>query len=260
MKFPNVTKALTTVKKFTVKHTPEILTGIGIAGMVTTTVLAVKATPKALVLIEEKKKEEQKEKLTAVETVQATWKCYIPAAAVSLTSAACLIGASATNYKRNAALTAAYQLTKTTLEDYRGKVVEVVGEKKEHEIRDKIAQDKVKENPVQNNTIVMTGNGNSLIYDSLSGRYFESSIEKIRKAQNDLNGQMIDGDMYVSLNEFYNEIGIPDTQMGEEMGWTVNKRIDISFSSTIADDGRPCLVLDYFVPPFYDFKDFYGDY
>jgi len=76
----DVSKFLTNVKSSLSKHSPEILVGIGITGMVTTTVLAVKATPKALKLIEETKKEERKDKLTPIETVKATWKCYIPAA------------------------------------------------------------------------------------------------------------------------------------------------------------------------------------
>ena len=49
---PNIKAAYNAVKKSTIKHSPEILTGIGIAGMVTTTVMAVRATPKALDLLE----------------------------------------------------------------------------------------------------------------------------------------------------------------------------------------------------------------
>lgn len=48
----SIAKSVRTAMK---THSPEILTGIGIAGMITTTVMAVRATPKALILIEEKK-------------------------------------------------------------------------------------------------------------------------------------------------------------------------------------------------------------
>lgn len=57
---PNIKAAYNAVKKSTIKHSPEILTGIGIAGMVTTTVMAVRATPKALELL---KKEEDYRKI-----------------------------------------------------------------------------------------------------------------------------------------------------------------------------------------------------
>lgn len=56
MQKPNLTKMCRSVKTATVKHSPEILTGVGIAGMVTTTVMAVRATPKAIQLLDEEKR------------------------------------------------------------------------------------------------------------------------------------------------------------------------------------------------------------
>ena len=109
------------------RKSPEILTGVGIGGMITTTVLAVRATPEAMRRIEKKKKEEQHKKLTAVQTVRAAWKCYIPAGVTGGVSIACLIGASAVNGRRNAALATAYSLAESTLRDYRSKVVETIG-------------------------------------------------------------------------------------------------------------------------------------
>ena len=72
-------KFISDSKQFLGKHSPEILTGLGIAGMLTTTILAVKATPKALKLIENKKKELNTDELTALQTIKATWKPYMPA-------------------------------------------------------------------------------------------------------------------------------------------------------------------------------------
>lgn len=51
----SVTKFIKTVKRGFGKRSPEILLGIGIASGITTTILAVKATPKALQLIEDAK-------------------------------------------------------------------------------------------------------------------------------------------------------------------------------------------------------------
>ena len=120
MNLPQVTK---NVKLTLHRHTPEILVGFGIAGMLTTTVLAVKATPKALRLIEEKKKEEGVDKLTPVETVKVAWKCYIPAAAVATVSTGCLIGASSISGRRNAVLATAYKLAETAHKEYKEKVL-----------------------------------------------------------------------------------------------------------------------------------------
>ena len=87
-----ISNALKGAEKALKKHSPEILTGIGIAGMIATTISAVKATPKALRLIDEKEIKENK-RLTTAEVVLTTWKCYIPSAVTGALSVACLIGA-----------------------------------------------------------------------------------------------------------------------------------------------------------------------
>ena len=131
MQKPNLTKICRNVKTATVKHSPEILTGVGIAGMITTTVMAVRATPKAIQLLDEEKRRQQADKLEPMDVVKTAWKCYIPAAVTGTVSVACLIGASSVNARRNAALTAAYTISESTLRDYQKKVVETIGEKKE---------------------------------------------------------------------------------------------------------------------------------
>lgn len=273
MKKVNMTAVINGIKSTVTKRSPEILTGIGIAGMVTTTVLAVKATPRALMLIEDEKRRRNREhldeakkngsdvceridKLKPHEVVKVTWKCYIPAAITCAASITCLIGASSVNLKRNAALATAYKLSETALTEYRDKVVEVMGEKKEQNIREKIAEDKVKNNPVSKNQIIITGGGDTLCYDALGGRYFKSSIDKIKKAENELNRMML-RDMYVSLNDFYDELGLDHTKLGDDLGWNLDDGlIDLDFSSQLADDETPCLVVDYSVAPNYNFSSF----
>ena len=247
-------KSFLSLKTAIKKHSPEILTGIGIAGMITTTVMAVRATPKALILIEERKEEIGAEKLEAMDMVKTTWACYIPAAITGTLSVACLIGASSVNARRNAALATAYTLSESALKDYQGKVIEMFGEKKNEAVKDAVAKDKVEKNPVVTREVIITEKGNTLCYDAISGRYFKSDIEKIKKAECELNRQMLD-DMYVSLNDFYYEIGLDSVKLGDELGWNVdNGYIDLSFSSQLASDGTPCLVIDYSVAPRYDYR------
>lgn len=249
-----IAKSFLSLKTAIKKHSPEILTGIGIAGMITTTVMAVRATPKALILIEERKEEIGAEKLEAMDMVKTAWACYIPAAITGTLSVACLIGASSVNARRNAALATAYTLSESALKDYQGKVIEMFGEKKNEAVKDAVAKDKVEKNPVVTREVIITEKGNTLCYDAISGRYFKSDIEKIKKAECELNRQMLD-DMYVSLNDFYYEIGLDSVKLGDELGWNVDSGyIDLSFSSQLASDGTPCLVIDYSVAPRYDYR------
>lgn len=238
------------------RRSPEILTGIGIAGMITTTVLAVRATPKAMRLIDAKKTDiSEEDRLPPVEAVKAAWKVYVPSVLTGILSAICLIGANSANHRRNAAIAAAYSLSESALKEYREKVVETIGDRKEQAIRDDIAKDRITENPVRN--VVVSDRSGTLCYDSLSGRYFKCDIEKLRRVVNDLNRRMRN-EMYISLNDFYCEIDTPDlspTKLGDLLGWNIDKGyIDLSFSSQLTADGTPCLVLDYTVVPEYEYN------
>lgn len=250
----NLANLFKEVQTFVTDHSPEILTGLGIGGMITTTVLAVKATPKALTLIKDKQEElypESTQKLTPAQTIKATWKCYIPAAVTGVTSIACLIGASSVNARRNAALATAYNLSATALSEYKEKVVETVGEKKEQAIRDKVAEERIKKEPVNQSAIIVSGTGNTRCFDTITKRRFVSDIEQIKRIVNELNRRMINGDDYVSLNEFYYELGLTDgCDIGDELGWNVTRGlIEIDFSAQLDTDGVPCIVLDYSVAP-----------
>ena len=270
MKKPNLSKILTSIRLSVQKYNPEILTGIGIAGMIVTTVMAVRATPKALALVEEEKKRRNAEllaeaeekgydeaavinRLKPLELIRTTWICYIPAAVTGTISIACLIGASSVNLRRRAALVTAYTLSESTLKDYQEKMIETIGEKKEQAVRDAIAKDKIEKNPVSCREVIITEKGNTLCYDTVSGRYFKSDRDKIDRIVNDLNRRMRD-EMYISLNDFYYEIGLDGVAIGDLLGWNINTGyIELSFSYQGADDGTPCMAISYLVEPRYDY-------
>lgn len=235
------------------KHAPEILTAVGIGCMISSTVLAVKETPKALTLIEDKRKELEVDELTTGEIIKTAWKCYIPSIATSVIGVGCLVGASTANAKRSAAILTAYKLTETAFLDYKDKVVETIGENKEKTIRDKVAKKKIEENPVTQNNIIMTGNGDTLCCDMFCGRYFKSDIEKIKKAVNIINKKLLSYG-YLSLNEFYDEIGLPSNDLGEELGWNIdNGLIEVYFGSHLTDNGTPCLTIEFENAPTYNY-------
>lgn len=268
---PNLSVIVRSIQSGLHKHSPEILTGVGIAGMITTTVLAVRATPKALILMEEEKRSRNSElfeeakknrqencarvdRLKPVEVIRTTWPCYIPAVVTGVLSVSCLIGASSVNVRRNAALATAYSLSESALKEYQEKVVESIGEKKEQEIRDSIAKDKLKRDPVVNKEVIVTGRGETLCYDTITSRYFKCDIEKLRRVENELNKRLL-SEMYISLNDFYYEIGLHTTDVGEDLGWNIGDGlINLEFSSQLAEDETPCLVVGYRVAPRYDFR------
>lgn len=250
------------------KNSPTVLTGIGVAGLIATTVLAVKATPKALELIDEAQYDKTSliEKLyekdgvynreevilTKTEVIKASWKCYLPAAAMGLVTISCIIGANRINLRRNAALASVYAISEAALKEYQAKVVETLGKQKERKIKDDIAKDRITKNPVSNNEVVITNLGETLCYDSLSGRYFKSDIEKIRQVLNKLSRDLM-SEMFIDLNHVYSELNLKGTKMGDMIGWHIDDGlIEPDFSSQLTENGTPCLVLDFITEPRYN--------
>lgn len=237
------------------KESPSILTGLGLGGIAATAILAVRATPKALYLLEKEgenryRDESKRTPITKVDTIKIVWKCYVPAVLMGVATAACFIGANSINLRRNAALAGLYSVSEAALKEYQEKVIEVIGKNKEEKIHDAIVQDKIDANPVSKAEVILTGNGETLFYDSWSGRYFKSDLEKVRKIQNDLNHDLLGGDMYLPLNSFYEELGLERIGGGNEIGWTFDcGMLDLKFTSKITDAGQPCIVLEYRIEP-----------
>lgn len=251
MNMKSICKAVQIIEKSLKKHSPEILTGIGITGMIVTTIAAVRATPKAMQLVDEREINENK-RLTNSEIVKTTWKCYIPAAITGVCSVACLIGATSVNSRRNAALATAYSISETALKDYQDKTVKIVGDKKEQAIRDAVAKEKLEQADIQNREFIITGKGETHCFDPLTNSCFKSDIETLRRAENTLNKQLRN-ELHITVNEFLQEIGLSpcDESIGERMGWDVDKGdIEFDYSSQLLN-GVPYLVLGHYNPPQY---------
>lgn len=255
MKMKSIQEVTKNVGIMVKKNSPTILTGASVAGLITTTVLAVKATPKALVILNNAEAEKD-EPLTTLEMAKLTWKCYVPTTLMGVATIACMISAHSIHLRRNAALASAYSIAETAMREYHEKVVETLGETKARTIKDKVAQDKIKNDPISNKEVIVTGKGDMLCYDVLSGRYFKNNIENLRRIQNDFNRNLIN-EMYVSLNEVYYAMGLPGIKVGDDLGWNVDTMIEFHFSAQLTEEGEPCIVVDYLVGPKEEFRHLY---
>lgn len=255
-------------KKMLTKRAPEILTGVGIAGMVTSTVFAVKATPKAIKLIENAKKEKETDKLTPVETVKTAWKPYVPAVMIGGASVACLIGATTASTRRHAALYSAYKLSETALSEYKDKVAEVVDENTVKEIKQKIAEDKVnkvvsaeEENGESKTTVIVSSDGDTWFIDPFTHNTFKSTTAQIDAAINRLNKNLLT-EMFVSLSDLYDELDMEHTPYSDEVGWCIDDDlIESDYSDAVVKDGKAYVVMDFLRRPYYGYDDksrYYG--
>ena len=247
-------KLLYSSKAFLKRNGSTILTCLGAAGTIATAVTAVKATPKALEAIKYAE-EEKGEKLTKLEIINVAGPAYIPTALTATATVACIFGANVLNTRKQAALISAYTLLDNSYKEYRNKVKELYGEDADSNVKNELAKDKYE------NT--QASDGKRLFYDEYSGRYFESTIEKVLQAEYDLN-RMIAIDYGVFLNEFYELLGIDTVDYGDYMGWSVYELCDcqwhcwIEFShrKVILDDGLECMIISIDTDPSFDFENY----
>lgn len=235
-------------------RSPMILTGFAVGGLVSTAVLTARAAVKAneILVSAEVEQIEADQGLTTRDKIRLVWTQYIPPFIVGASTITCIIGAQSINARRQAALAGAFMITENAFQEYKDQVVDSFGSNKEKKVRDDVVQKKVTENPPPENLTILES-GNVLCVDTYTGRYFESTIEKIRKAQNDFNEGLLNGEMYLSLNEFYHYLGIPDVVVGEAVGFSPENMINLQFSSALTPEGRPCLAIEFRALPRQDY-------
>lgn len=248
-------------QQFVSDNAPVILTATAIAGTVVTTVFAAKAGYQAgyEVALDEATggvKDDESKKDRQIRIAKKTWKLYLPSAVSGVGTIAAIATANKINTSRTAALAAAYTITDKAFTEYKDKVKETVGDKKETEIQDKIAQDRVNATS-QSAGLVVIGDNDVLCYDMYSDRYFPSSMEKIKKAVNDTNHEIINS-FYVSLTEFYTRVGLPATGFSDDIGWNSDNLMDVHFSSVMTPDDRPALAFRFHVDPIRGFSKTHG--
>jgi hypothetical protein len=147
--------------------------------------------------------------------------------------------------KRAAALAAAYAVSERSLNEYKDKVLEKVGINKEKAIRDDIAQDFVNEHPPSKEVIILAG-GDVLMLDRMTGRYFRSTVENLKKAENAVNQELFNH-QYASLSHFYDEIGLAPTSFSDDVGWNMAQTgvLELQFSTVMAENDQPCIAVDF---------------
>ena len=252
---------------FMKRNASTILTCLGGIGAVTTTVMAVKATPKALQLIEEAEKE-KREKLTTWETGKATAPTYVPTVLFGVGTVACIFGSNILNKRQQVSLMSAYVLLDESYKKYRRKVVELYGKETHDEIVNDIAVEEAKEVYMHASNLGIDRtqfleedySDPVLFYDEYGHRYFEAPIEQVILAEYHLNrNHAMRG--FALLNEFYEFLGLEQTDYGGEVGWVIEDDgsfwIDFNHRKVTMDDGLECYIIEMMFEPTMDWKEYY---
>lgn len=252
-------RIFTKTKNTIVKYSPEILTAVGIVGLVTAGVKAVADTPKAMDILEKESEKRDKMPLKPVEKVKACWKVYAPSVVLAVGGIFCIVCARRIDATRTAALATAYKLSEEALNEFKERTKEEVGEKKLNKIEDAICEEEIKQNPVKD--IWETGDGASLYYDCYSHTYFRSDRTKIERALISFKNQ-IDNELYVDVNDWERALHLPpiDKDLASLGGWSERDKrgLEVIFSYHEADNGEPCGYVKLSKKPDVNYRNFYA--
>lgn len=248
----------------------ELLVGLGIGGFTASIVTAIRATKRAQIKLDSAREDRVTNHfneetghwetsvvndLTKFEEFKITAPCYIPTTILAAASATVIVVGTRNALAGKAAIATAFSALSEEYRDYRRSVEETVTTEKKKQIDDKVNK-KIIERAESAGAIdnVITAPGDVIVYERLTGRTFSSNQDKLIKITNELNRRMRT-ENYISLNDFYDEIGLTTTAIGYEMGWNIDHGyIDPRFGATLDSKGRPCMTLDFDIPPQADYQ------
>jgi hypothetical protein len=236
------------------KNSPAIMFGAGIAGAVTSTILACKATLRfEEVLIEAQKDQDEMRqmsidrperyseadfhrdlKLMRVKTAIKVGKLYAPSVCVGIVSIGLLTGAHVVLTKRNAGLTAAYMALDKGFREYRDRVVKEFGEEKDRELRFGAIEKEIVEDGEHGHE-VKTIKRNGVTKKSIYARYYDEGNKHwsphpqdnkvfLQSQQAWLNNKLT-ANGYVMLNDVYDCLGMERSTAGAVVGWVKDSRV-----------------------------------
>lgn len=229
------------------KYSPEILTTVGIAGVVTAGVMASRATLKLSPILEQKNThleaikelrndpahtEDYPEAVANQDTAKVyirtgldIVKLYGPALTLGALSIVSIVSAHGIMRKRNVALVAAYKTLETAFTEYRERVAEEIGEEEEldiyrgrehHEIKDEETGEKKKVT-----TEDLGFSPYAKVFDETSPNWQRNADYNLMflRSQQTMFNERLHARGHVFLNEVYDALGIPETAAGQLVGW-----------------------------------------
>lgn len=231
------------------RNAPIILTGFSVIGVVATTITAIKATPKALSLIEQAE-ERKDDALTILETLQIATPIYIPTVLLGVSTIACIISANTINQKQQASLSSSYMLLNETFKKYRHNAKKIYGDDADDRIIAEIAKDMyLSADGCKNYYPNLDNSDKVLFYESHSGEYFTSTMAAVINAQYHINRNLILKG-WISVNDYRNFLGLPDVFGYDNVGWQIDRFYDdnimwLDFNNhfTELEDGLECYII-----------------
>lgn len=218
-----------------------ILTCLSAVGVVGTAYLSGKAAVKA-----DKELKTLGEDASLKEKIKTVAPIYILPTAVGATTIACMFGANTISRKQQASMLAAGALIEKTYKKYKGKAEELLGV---NVVEANMAKDEVPPDLDKDERLFYFNyyeDGEHPEY----GSYFNSTVDKVLRAEMEVNRQFILTGQ-VNLNFFFNQLGINTVEGGDDLGWSAElgqeyygySWIDFEHFDAKLEDGLECTII-----------------
>lgn len=237
------------MNKFLEKHAPTILTIFGSLGVIGTSFLVAKETPKAVKIISQQNDKTQENKLhTALKIA----KVYSPAIISGMSTICCICSANILNKRKQVSLASAYTLLSNAYAEYQEEIKSLLGTKMDSDVKKQIVKGHIRRKKEPNDSDLQ------IFYDEFSGTEFESTLENVISAQHELNARLQKFGS-VSINEYYELLGVQELECGDILGWSENSgcsKIEFNNPKYIMDDGLEIYIIKWTVNPVLNFNEF----
>lgn len=241
--------------RFLKENGTTVLTAGGVVGTVLTAALSVRAGLKTSETLLEAQYDRTHDEhgdridddehpmrpMTKVEKAALVWPYFVPPVVMGSLTIGSIIMSHRMSAGKAAALAAAYGVSQKQLDEYKAKLSEKMTGPKAQQVQDELAKERADRSTESPSQVIILGD-NVLCYDQPTDRYFQSSMEKIRTAENKANREILENG-YLPTSEFYAWLGLDGTTWSDDVGW--HKPFTLEYSTIPAKDGRPCLAIDF---------------
>lgn len=232
----------------------ECKIGLGCFLSLAAFVSGVCVAPKALDVLDELKeehKDDEDRKGFAKDVVKKVGPMVAGPVILEAAALGCIISGTKDSFAANAALAAAYSLSESAYRDYREKTKQIVGDRKELQIREEVSRELGKRAKYNPSAVVDTGYGSSLMYDTLSQTFIRSGINIIDKKANEANKRLFTGyESYITVNEWLYELGIePMGNVTGNLCFTSDRSIEPYYTASILEEGKEYIIINYRIEP-----------
>ena len=245
-------------------HSSALYTAVGVTSGFGSVISGIAVTPENVRKLDNEKAERERlgyPQMTLWEIVKMVGPSYIPCILLFGTSAACFILNTLKAERKIATLAGLYSMSEKSFEEYRNKVRDMFGERKEAKVRDEVASDKAKLAAGNTVAYIYTGDGNYPCLDAWSNTKFRSSQLAIERARVEVLDRLRN-EMYISLAEVYDEMNLPLRRDQNnrvlidysDIGWKDSDDLQFIYTYTCDNTGEPMMVITFSPSPHTDFN------